>query len=68
MYIIEFEKEVYATKGNGDPARTLKIANAKRFSDKSTAKEYLDAIKSYRKFPNAKIKWVDEVTGKIKND
>ena len=69
MYIIEFEKGVYATKGSGDPARTLKVENAQRFSNKVAAKTKLgitlEKIKPYRKFSNPKVRWVDEVTGEL---
>ncbi|MDA3781027.1 MAG: hypothetical protein PF487_12520 [Bacteroidales bacterium] len=69
MYIIEFEKGVYATKGSGDPARTLKVENARTFSDNVEAKiiltDILEEIKTWRKFPNARIRWRDEVTGAL---
>ena len=72
MYIIEFEEGVYSTKGKGDPARTLKIANAQRFSDNMRAikilADILEEIKPYRKLPNAKVRWVDEVTGALANE
>ena len=71
MYIIEFEKGVYSTKGVGDPARTLKIENARRFSNNVYAKtiltNILQEIKLFRKFPNAKIRWIDEVTNIFTN-
>jgi len=71
MYIIEFEKGVYATKGNGDPSRTLKVENAQRFSDEISAKTKLDIIieriKPYRKFSNPQIRWVDEISGILKS-
>jgi len=71
MYIIEFEKGVYSNKGKGDPARTLKIENAQRFSDNAQAKEaltdILEEIKAWRKFPNACIRWLNEVSGALKN-
>ena len=67
MYIIEFEKGVYSTKGKGDPARTLKVENAQCFSDNVEAKialtDILEEIKTWRKFPNACIRWRDEVSG-----
>jgi len=65
MYIIEFETGIYATKGNGDPSRTLKIENAQRFESKIKAEERLSSIlsriKYYRIFSNPKIQWVDGV-------
>ncbi len=72
MYIIEFEKGVYSTKGKGDPARTLKVENAQSFSDNVQAKivltDILEEIKPWRKFPNACIKWRDEVSGALANE
>jgi hypothetical protein len=71
MYIIEFEKGVYSTKGKGDPARTLKLSNAQIFSDNMQARkilaDILEEIKPYRKFPNAKVRWVDEVSGLLED-
>jgi hypothetical protein len=71
MYIIEFEKGVYSTKGKGDPSRTLKLENAQRFSDNMRARkilaDILEQIKPYRNFPNAKVRWVDEVSGALAN-
>jgi len=71
MYIIEFEKGVYSTKGKGDPARTLKVENAQSFSDNVQAKivltDILEEIKTWRKFPNACIRWRDEVSGALGN-
>ncbi len=65
MYIIEFEKGVYSTKGKGDPSRTLKAENAQVFNDNVEAKkvlaDILEEIKPWRKFPNACIKWRNEV-------
>jgi len=67
MYIIEFEKGVYSTKGKGDPARTLKLENAQGFRDKVRAREVLadilNEIKPWRKFPNARVRRRNEVTG-----
>ena len=72
MYIIEFEKGVYSTKGKGDPSRTLKVENAQSFSDNAEAKiiltDILEEIKTWRKFPNAKIRWRDEVSGALANE
>jgi hypothetical protein len=72
MYIIEFENGVYSTKGNGDPSRTLKVENAQSFNDKVQAKivltDILEEIKTWRKFPNACIKWRDEVSGAMINE
>jgi len=52
MYIIEFEKGVYATEGEGDPARTLRKVYAQTFSTKKKAearlKIVLNEIKSFR--------------------
>ena len=72
MYIIEFEKGVYSTKGKGDPSRTLVVTNAQSFSDKNEANKVLhkilDEIKTWRIFPNAKIRWRDEVSGALANE
>ena len=72
MYIIEFEKGVYSTKGKGDPSRTLVVTNAQSFSDKNEANKVLhkilDQIKTWRIFPNAKIRWRDEVSGALANE
>lgn len=69
MFIIEFEDGVYATKGTGDPARTLRIKNAQRFSERGKAERKLtkiiEDVKSFRKLPKSKVRWVDEVTGKL---
>jgi hypothetical protein len=66
MYIIEFEEGVYATKGVGDPARTLKIENAVRYSDKTFAKKELTKtikrVAKFRTFTNPQVRWVDEVS------
>jgi len=59
MYIIVYENGVYATDGEGDPARTLKINNAQLFYSEAIAQKELDKrldeIKGFRKFPNAKV-------------
>ena len=72
MYIIEFEKGVYYTKGKGDPSRTLKIENAQSFSDNMRARkilaDILEEIKPWRKFPNARVRWRDEVSGVLANE
>lgn len=68
MYIIEFEPNVFAAKGKGDPARTLKLQNAVRFDKKAKAEkrlaEIIEEIKHYRKFTNPQVRWVDELSGK----
>lgn len=65
MYVIEFEQGVYATSGEGDPARTLKLENALRFSIEREAEKFLSRtikrVQSFRKFTNPKVLWVDEV-------
>lgn len=65
MYIIQFEEGVYASRGKGDPARTLKIENAKRFSCEldanNTLSKIINEIKYFRRFTNPLIRWVDEV-------
>jgi hypothetical protein len=69
MYIIEFEPNVYAAKGKGDPARTLKLKNAIRFDKKEKAEkrlaEIVQEIRPLRKFKNPQVKWVDEVSGTL---
>jgi len=71
MYRIELEKGVYGAPWNGDPGRTLKIENAKIFSKKKDAKNELkkmiEKVNFFIKFPNAKVIWVDEITGRIKS-
>jgi hypothetical protein len=71
MYIIEFEKGVYSTKSKGDPARTLKVENAQGFYNnvhaKSVLANILEEIKAWRKFPNACIRWRDEVSGTLQH-
>jgi len=63
MYIIEFEKGVYATEGEGDPARTLRKVYAQTFSTKKKAearlKIVLNEIKSFRQLPNSKVVYID---------
>jgi|AntDeeMinimDraft_5_1070356.scaffolds.fasta_scaffold67143_2 glutaredoxin-related protein len=72
MYIIEFEKGVYSTKDKGDPSRTLIVTNAQSFSDVAAAnkelRKILDEIKAWRTFPNAKVRWRDEVSGALANE
>jgi hypothetical protein len=60
MYIVELEKGVWLAPGQGDPARTLKIENAKQYKRKNWAKYGLKMARNYRPFEKAKIKLVDE--------
>ena len=59
MYIIEFEKGVYSADLEGDPGRTVKKENARRFNSNVEANivlaDLLQEIKPFRTFPNAKI-------------
>jgi hypothetical protein len=72
MYIIEFEKGVYSMKGKGDPSITLVVTNAQSFSNENEANKVLhkilDEIKTWRTFPNSKIRWRDEVSGALANE
>ena len=45
MYIIELEKGVWVTKGQGDPPRTLVKENASRFTTDRKALIYLNRIR-----------------------
>ncbi len=71
MYIIQFETGVYSTAGDGDPARTLKLENAERFSCNIVARTKLDSIlnniKPFRKLPNAQVMWLDEISMNLTN-
>ena len=55
MYVLELEKGVWFTSGEGDPARTLKIENAKKFKKRGLAKHGLRIARSYRPFLKARI-------------
>lgn len=57
-YIVELEKGVWLSVGEGDPARTLKIENAKQFKRKGWAKRGLKFARDYRPFVKAKIRTV----------
>lgn len=69
MYIIEFKKNVYMARWKqGDPPRTLKLENAKRFDIKDIAEREMNkAIKNnpHRMFTNPSVYWVDEQSNKI---
>jgi len=56
-YIIELEPGVYAAPWLGDPGRTIKKLNAKRFPAKVSAETSLNQIKQNypNKFNNVKI-------------
>lgn len=53
QYIVEFEKGVYLCGLDGDPGRTLKKENAKKFERKSDAQIAL--LKAKRDYPNRKF-------------
>lgn len=59
MYIIEYEKGVYASDGQGDPARTLVKYYAKQFRSKKDALKFMShaliKVNSFRKFTNPKV-------------
>lgn len=55
MYVLELEKGVWFTSGEGDPSRTLKIENAKKFNKKGWAKWSLKIARTYRPFLKARI-------------
>jgi len=60
MYIVELEKDVWLASGQGDPARTLKVENAKQYKRENLARYGLKLARKYRPFEKAKIKRVDE--------
>ena len=58
-YVVELEKGCWIAGWEGDPGRTLKIENAKRFGRKGWAKRGLKLARDYRPFEKAKIKPID---------
>jgi hypothetical protein len=60
MYVVELEKGVWIAPWNGDPGRTLKIENAKKFKRKNWAKHGLKMARQYRPFTKAKIQPINE--------
>ena len=55
MYVLELSKGVWFADGEGDPARTLKIENAKKYKQRNWAKHGLKCARKYRPFLRAKI-------------
>jgi len=60
MYVVELEKGVWIAPWQGDPGRTLKIENAKKYQKHNWAKYGLKIAREYRPFIKAKIKIIDE--------
>jgi hypothetical protein len=58
MYIVELEENVWLADWEGDPGRTIKIDNAKKFGSRKKANKALGEALFYRKFPLAEIKAV----------
>ena len=56
-YIIELEKGVWLADGEGDPPRTLRAENARRFPNVFMANDMLEDVKEsgHRLFLSAKI-------------
>lgn len=54
-WVVEIQDGVWIADWDGDPGRTLKEENAKRFFLKSDAEKALTEARKYRPFKNAKI-------------
>lgn len=57
--LIELEPGVYLADGEGDPPRTMKKENAKRFRTLSILRKSLKTAREYRPFPDARFVEVD---------
>jgi acyl carrier protein len=64
MFVVELEKGVWVAPWIGDPGRTLKIENAKRFKRRNHARYGLKMARKYRPFLKAKIKHITMKTRK----
>lgn len=56
MIIVEIEKDVWLSGGDGDQGRTLVIGNAKIFNSIKSAKAAITRARKYKPFANAMIK------------
>ena len=54
-YIVQLEPGVWVAPWEGDPGRTVRIENAKRFRSEKIANEALNAARLYRPFKSAKL-------------
>ena len=54
-WVVELEDEVWLADYEGNPGRTIREENAKRFFLKSEAEKALKEARKFRPFRNAKI-------------
>lgn len=76
MWIVELEKGVWLSEGEGDPCRTKKKSNAAGFYFFENAEKAIEKARKFRPFENAQIffhrgnlkplklkkgEWIDEI-------
>lgn len=54
-YIVELHEGCWVAPWSGDPGRTLKIHNARRYAHRSSAKAALTRARKYRPFLEARV-------------
>ncbi len=54
-FVVALEPGVWLADGDGDPARTLILENAKPFSRFKDAKHALSVARQYNPFPEARV-------------
>ena len=55
QWIVQIEPGVYLAEGDGDPARTMQIDNAKQFNSHPRARIALMSARRYRAFLDATV-------------